>query len=1058
MKKDSCFWLCAIVLTLAAPRVMAQRTLYVSQTSPNPTPPYTTWDNAAHTIQEAVDAAGEGDTVLVAEGEYRLAAQISIAKAIVLRSNMGPDRTLLNGQNNTRCLWISNSVAVVDGFKIWRGYERGGGLAGGVVMIGGTLSNCIVQYSFPEGRLVYCSSGGLVTDCQIGPSSAVVDKGAGVYLTDSQLRNSVISGMRYQYCSAPYGAGVYAVSSTISGCTISSNGACRAGGGVYLDSCEADRCIIMGNSAGYGFGSAGLGGGIFATNSVIRNSLIAGNRASNGSGSTGDGTVPGFGGGVYLSGGSLLNCTVTGNTAYGGGGVYVESGGVRNSILYFNSGPSNANWYNLGEGTFDHVCTTPDPGGVGILVEDPQFVDRTNGNYRLGPASPCADAGVNEDWMLDARDLDDNPRIVNGTVDLGALERGAIPTIFNHPQSQTVTNGSEVTFSVTATGSPPLTYHWLRDRATIPAGTNSILTLSNVTSGDAGVYSVIVSNMAGSVVSSNAVLTVLSPPVVAWIGPTNGASYPAGSDILLTARATDSDGSVSFVEFFANSIKLGQAVSTTDVYEFVWSNAPSGNVQLHAEALDNDGARGISDSVQIVIGAPWAKLNNPSLAGDDRFGHSVAVSGSRVVVGAPFDETGASRAGSAYVYQLAGGKPPGPAATLHNPSPASSDQFGAAVAISGPRVVVGAPGDDTGGFDAGSAYVYNLNSATPTTPDITLNNPDPVATHSFGSSVAISGAWVVIGQRETAYVYRLGGTAPAVPVVVLKHPNLGSGYFGSWVAISGSRVVIGAPEDDTGARNAGSAYVYDLDSASPTVPIAILNNPSPVEDARFGWSVAISDTRIVVGAYLDYAGVERAGSAYVYDLASSTPTVPLAKLTDPSPRAYDYFGWSVAISGTRIVVAAPVDDIWATDTGSAHVYDLNSSTPTVPEATLTNPNSRSGWFGWSVSISGARVLVGSPEDADADGGTGRAYVYDLASDTGTSTRPLMQFAPHQDDKGSVRLMTAALPEQGTIIVEKSTDLMEWQPIQTNTITGDTFECVQPIDPGAPPQFFRALIR
>src|SRR5687767_7342729 len=88
------------------------------------------------------------------------------------------------------------------------------------------------------------------------------------------------------------------------------------------------------------------------------------------------------------------------------------------------------------------------------------------------------------------------------------------------------------------------------------------------------------------------------PLVGTWIRPTNGASFTAGSGILLTARATDSDGTVSFVEFFANttnsSMLLGRAGSPTNVYNFVWSNAPAGTFELHAEAVDNGGARGIS--------------------------------------------------------------------------------------------------------------------------------------------------------------------------------------------------------------------------------------------------------------------------------------------------------------------------------------------------------------------------------------------------------------------------------------------------------------------------------
>jgi hypothetical protein len=403
-------------------------TVCVSQTSTNPTPPYATWDTAANTIQEAVDAASDGDTVVVAAGEYRLTNQISIAKAIVVQSADGPGQTIVNGDQRTRGIWISNSLAVVAGFTIHRGADNTPKVACGVAMFGGVLSNCIVRYTTSPhsgGRLVYCANGGLITDCQIGPSldGAWPDKGAGVYLTHSQLRNSVISGILGQYYigSALQGAGVYAISSTISGCTITNNWAWLAGGGAYLDGCEVDRCTIVGNNAGHGLASEGRGGGVFATNSTIRNSLVARNFALNGSGHTGDGTVPGFGGGVYLRGGSLLNCTVVSNGAAQGGGAYVESGVVRNSIIYFNSASSNANWYNEG-GSFDHTCTTPDPGGVGNIFNDPQFIDRTNCNYRLLPTSPCVDAGVNESWTFGAHDLDGNSRVVHDRVDLGAYE------------------------------------------------------------------------------------------------------------------------------------------------------------------------------------------------------------------------------------------------------------------------------------------------------------------------------------------------------------------------------------------------------------------------------------------------------------------------------------------------------------------------------------------------------------------------------------------------------------------------------------------------------------
>jgi hypothetical protein len=182
------------------------------------------------------------------------------------------------------------------------------------------------------------------------------------------------------------------------------------------------------------------------------------------------------------------------------------------------------------------------------------------------------------------------------------------PTIVTQPQSQSVPEGSDVTFSVTATGTQPLRYRWRRNGVTLPGATNSSLTLFSVTSSNAGNYSVIVTNIAGSAISSNAVLTVTpantnTVPVVNWVRPTNGATFPSGSTILMTASATDSDGSVSYVEFFADGTSLGQVISGTNIYNGVWSNAPAGTHQLHAEAVDNAGGRGVSASVQITVGS-----------------------------------------------------------------------------------------------------------------------------------------------------------------------------------------------------------------------------------------------------------------------------------------------------------------------------------------------------------------------------------------------------------------------------------------------------------------------
>ncbi|MEQ1858794.1 MAG: choice-of-anchor D domain-containing protein [Chthoniobacteraceae bacterium] len=476
------------------------------------------------------------------------------------------------------------------------------------------------------------------------------------------------------------------------------------------------------------------------------------------------------------------------------------------------------------------------------------------------------------------------------------------------------------------------------------------------------------------------------------------------------------------------------------------SVAVSGSLMV-VGAPDSESAF-VYDLSSATPAVPVFTLNNPSVGTDDFFGTSVAISGSRVVVGAPADDTGADDAGRVYVYNLGSGTPTLPANTLNNPSPEDGDAFGSAVAIAGTRVVVGAPADDTGTDDAGSAYVYNLSSGTPTVPVTTLINPSPAVNDQFGTSVAISGALVVVGaladdagaeDSGSAYVYNVGGVTPAVPVATLNNPGPAAGdRFGFAVAISGTRVVVGAVEDDTGALDAGSAYVYDVAGGTPTVPVSTLNNPGPAAVDHFGSAVAISGTLVVVGVPNDAANI---GSTHLFDLTGAMPTVPVATLHKLSPAADDYFGTavaadgntvvigtpfavtpaldsggvyvfgapfapepdtlfhsipaggagfgtSVALSGTLMVVGAPDDDTGATDAGSASVYDLSSGTPTVPVFTLLNPSpAMNDRFGRSVAISGTRVAVGAYQDDTGAIDAGSAYVYDLTS--GTPTVPVV---------------------------------------------------------------------
>src|SRR5690606_23772005 len=129
-----------------------------------------------------------------------------------------------------------------------------------------------------------------------------------------------------------------------------------------------------------------------------------------------------------------------------------------------------------------------------------------------------------------------------------------------------------------------------------------------------------------------------------------------------------------------------------------------------------------------------------------------------------------------------------------------------------------------------------------------------------------------------------------------------------------------------GGSDSGSAYVFDLASCGAAcTETAKLTASDAAEGDFFGYSVAVSGSLAVVGAYLDDDGGSNSGAAYVFDLAScGAACTETAKLTASDAAENDWFGWSVAVSGSLAVVGAFGDDDGGSDSGSAYAFDLAS--------------------------------------------------------------------------------------------------------------------------------------
>ncbi|UCC32351.1 MAG: right-handed parallel beta-helix repeat-containing protein, partial [Phycisphaerales bacterium] len=206
----------------------------------------------------------------------------------------------------------------------------------------------------------------------------------------------------------------------VDGFTIT-NGSAGYGGGLYLYS--SSPTIVNNRVTG---NNAASGGGLYLEDSVstIANNTIAGNSADD------------YGGGLALwySSPTIANNTITANSAgYYGGGLFLSGTSspiIANTIVAFNSSygivrdtgtPTLRHNCVYGNAEYDYYGLTDPTGTHGNISADPRLADPAYGNVHIQPDSPCVDAGSNADTSGDL-DIDGEPRIQGGTVDIGADE------------------------------------------------------------------------------------------------------------------------------------------------------------------------------------------------------------------------------------------------------------------------------------------------------------------------------------------------------------------------------------------------------------------------------------------------------------------------------------------------------------------------------------------------------------------------------------------------------------------------------------------------------------
>ncbi len=329
--------------------------------------------------------------------------------------------------------------------------------------------------------------------------------------------------------------------------------------------------------------------------------------------------------------------------------------------------------------------------------------------------------------------------------------------------------------------------------------------------------------------------------------------------------------------------------------------ALAGDTAIVGARLDNVGANADQGSAYVFTrsGTTWtqqAQLTATGGAAGDEFGISVALSGDTAIVGAYRDDVGVNAdQGSAYVFTRSGTTWTQQAQLIATGG-AAGDQLGVAVAHSGDTAIVGAWFDDVGASpDQGSASVF-ARSGTTWTQQAQLAATGGAAGDFFGYSVALSGDTAIVGARSddvganeaqgSASIFTRSGATWTQQAQLTVTGGATFDQFGVAVALSGDTAIVGAFADNVGANsNQGSAWFFDVaandfsgthndvtDVTYPTLAAAMLPAQSgqQITATEAAWRGIGSINTLGRSLGLFSAGNLRTASTSVLDLGGSS--------------------------------------------------------------------------------------------------------------------------------------------------------------------------------------------
>jgi len=422
-------------------------------------------------------------------------------------------------------------------------------------------------------------------------------------------------------------------------------------------------------------------------------------------------------------------------------------------------------------------------------------------------------------------------------------------------------------------------------------------TWNNPAAGNYSLTAKATDNNGGTTVSDTIKVTINTLPTVAISSPANNAAFTAGTNVTINTNATDTDGTISKVEFYEGSTLLGQ--STAAPYSFTWNNPAAGNYSLTAKATDNSGGTTVSDTVKVTINTlPTVAISSPA-------NNAAFTAGTNVIINANAADTDGTISKVEF-YEgntLLGQSTTAPYSfTWNNPSPRFYN-------------ITAKVTDNNGGTAIADTVRIKINAI----PTVAISSPTDLATITAGANFTINANANDTDGTIAKVEFYQGST--------LLGQATGPYSFMWNNAPVGTYALTAKATDDNGAT-ALSAVVNVTVSAAPTVAIT-----APLNSASFSANSNITINANTTGTIAKvefYQGAALIGQstmapyAVVWNNVSPGIYMLTAKATDNLGRVATSLTVNVKVNPAQALAVNPVADAFVRDGVFANANSGNS--------------------------------------------------------------------------------------------------------------------------------------